>query len=117
MAAITASMLMSSQVGATAVRTISAASANSSGQQDPGGEFQPDLPALHLVGGALHNQPDDAAERLYRAEGDDEHRCGLDGERHVAGDLLEIILDEYGPVPLAQDWREGRVPRKPDLGV
>jgi hypothetical protein len=47
----------------------------------------------------------------------DEHRRCLDGERHVDGDLLEIILDEYGRVPLDQDWREGRVPRKMVFGA
>ena len=98
-AAITASLLMSSQVGGNGRAHDVGSEREFQREQDPGGEFQPDLAALHLVGGALQDQPDDAAERLYRAEGHDKNRRGLDGERHVAGDVLEIVLDEYGPVP------------------
>ena len=105
MVAITASLVMSSQVGATAVRTRSAASANSSASRIQVANLSQIVPARHLVGGALKDQRDDAAKRLQRAEADDEHRRGLDDERDEAGDLLEIVLDEYGPSPWSQDWR------------
>ena len=50
-----------------------------------------------LLGDVLHFL-DGAAECLNRADGHDQDRRGLDGERDVAGNLLEIVLDQYGPV-------------------
>ena len=52
MVAITESLLMSSQVGATAVRTRSAGKGEFEGKQDPGGELEPDGTAPHFVGRA-----------------------------------------------------------------
>ncbi len=68
-------------------------------EQNPGGELQPNLSSLHLVRRALEDESDDAAERLNRAEGHDKNRRGLDGERDEAGNLLEIVLDQYGADP------------------
>lgn len=92
MAAITASLAMSSQVGATAVRRRSAASANSSPSKDPGGEFEPDLAAHHLVGGAIEDRHDDVDDGLEGAEAYNENGTALDSERDIARDLVELLL-------------------------
>jgi hypothetical protein len=92
MVAITASLEMSSQVGATAVRTRSAASAIEP-KQNPGGESEPDLAALHFAraprdGGRHHGR-----DRLDRAERHHEHGTGLDNERDIARDHAELSFE------------------------
>jgi hypothetical protein len=93
MVAMTASLPMSSQVGATAVRTRSAASA---GEQDPGGEFEPDLAPAWGVRLALPDRFRHERERLHGAESDDEHGAGLNDERNEFGNLLELAVDRHG---------------------
>ena len=76
MVAITASLAMSSQVGATAVRTRSAARANWR-EQNPSREPDPDLPPLHLVGGFSEDRRNHSGKGLHSAECNDEHGASL----------------------------------------
>ena len=89
MVAITASFEMSSQVGATAVRTRSAASANSSASRIHVAKRSQNLPAAHLVGGAVERRGQHAGERLEGAVAHDKDGRSLDGE----GDNPAISLN------------------------
>lgn len=91
MVAITASLAMSSQVGATAVRTRSAARANSS-ELNPSREPDPDLPPLHLVGGFSEDRRNHSGKGLHSAEGNDEHGASLDEERDIARNRAELFF-------------------------
>lgn len=99
MAAITASLAMSSQVGATAVRRRSGGERELEPEQDPGGEFEPDLAAHHLVGGAIEDRHDDVDDGLEGAEAYNEDGTALDGERDIARDLVELLLQRYDRFP------------------
>ena len=96
MVAITASLEMSSQVGATAVRTRSAARAEFEREQDPGCEPDPDLPAAHLIGRSSDDAGEDRNERLERAERHDENGTRLDQKRDVVRDLAESFFERNG---------------------
>jgi hypothetical protein len=92
MVAITASLAMSSQVGATAVRTRSAASANSSASRIQGREPDPNLPSFHLAGGSSDHYDNDGGKCLEGAEGDNENGACLNDERDVARNLAELLM-------------------------
>jgi hypothetical protein len=103
MVAMTASFEMSSQVGATAVRKMSAASAFEP-EQDPGGESEPDLASFQPRRLAVGDRLYEGGHGLQRAEGDDEHRAALDGKRNVARDQIEFVCERrvQAPTPI---WR------------
>jgi hypothetical protein len=111
MVAMTASLLMSSQVGATAVRKMSAASANSKPEQYPSGEAEPDLASFDPRRLAGCDRPEQGGDRLQRAKGDDEHRAAFDGKSDVACDQIELLLERRVQAPQAPTpiWR--RPPR------
>src|SRR3990170_5647542 len=96
MVAITASFEMSYQVGATAVRTRSAARANSSASRIQVAKrsqiSRPSLPP----GGAPDDRRHHPPNGLDGAKGHDEHRPRLDDERDVARDLIELLFERYG---------------------
>lgn len=110
MVAITASFEISSQVGATAVRTRSAARANSSASKIPCGEFEPDLPADHLVGGAAKRGCQQAQQCLERAVAHDENGRRFDGEGDEPRDLLELLFESYGRFPRSSCRQIGAKP-------
>jgi hypothetical protein len=92
MVAITASLAMSSQVGATAVRTRSAAKGKLKREQNPSREPDPDLPPLHLVGGFSEDRRNHSGKGLHSAEGNDEHGASLDEERDIARNRAELFF-------------------------
>lgn len=61
-------------------------------EQDPGSEFEPDLAAHQLVGGAIEDRHDDVDDGLEGAEAYNENGTALDGERDIARDLVELLL-------------------------
>jgi hypothetical protein len=66
------------------------------GEQDPGGEFEPDLAPARAVRLALPDRFRHERERLRGAESDDEHGAGLNDERNEFGNLLELAIDRHG---------------------
>ena len=104
MVAMTASFEMSSQVGATAVRKMSAASANSSPSKiqvaNRSQIWRPSNPVAWPLAIAFMQ----GGHGLQRAEGDDEHRAALDGKRNVARDQIEFVCERrvQAPTPI---WR------------
>ena len=93
MVAITASLEMSSQVGATAVRTKIGGKRKFQREQDPGGEAEPDFTAARRVGLALPNRDCDMGYRLHGAEGDDQHGARLNEQRDELGNLFEVGVE------------------------
>jgi len=101
MVAMTASLLMSSQVGATAVRKMSG-ERKFEREQDPGGEAQPDLASFAPRRLAIGDRPKQSGHGLQRSEGDDEDGAALDGEGDVAGDEIELLLERRVQAPPLQ---------------
>jgi hypothetical protein len=98
--AITASFEISSQVGATAVRTRSAASANSSASKIQVANLSQISPADHLVGGAAERGSHQSGQRLDRAVAHDENGGRFDGKGDEPCNLLELLLEPYAGSPL-----------------
>jgi hypothetical protein len=111
MVAITASLLMSSQVGATAVRTRVCGKGKLERKQDPGGKLEPDRPAPHLVGGAAKSRAEHANQSLQGAVADDEDRRSLDGEGDKPCHFLEEVLECHSRSHFFRF-----APRKPPMG-
>ena len=99
MAAITASLAMSSQVGRHRRAQEVGGERELQPEQDPGGEFEPDLAAHHLVGGTIVDRHDDVDDGLEGAEAYNENGAALDGERDIARDLVELLLERYDRFP------------------
>jgi hypothetical protein len=98
MVAITASLPISSQVGATAVRTRSAARANSSASRIQVTNLS-QIPRPRVESRfALPDRRGDKPKRLQSAKGDDEHGAGLNEKRRGLGNLLELVVDGYGSI-------------------
>jgi hypothetical protein len=76
-------------------------------QQDPGGEFQPDLASAELGGLAGEDGAQDPPKRLRAADDDDDDGADLDDEGDIARDDVEVLLEWNGASPLA-DARESK---------
>jgi hypothetical protein len=83
MGAITPSLEMSSQVGATAGRKMPAASANSSASRIQVAKAEPDLAVLDFAGRACGDRLQQAGYGLKGAESHDKHGAPLDDRRNV----------------------------------
>jgi len=96
MVAITASLEMSSQVGATAVRKMSAASANSSASRiQVAKRSQIRRPSISPACDRLQQ----AGYGLKGAESHDEHGAALDDKCNVARDEIELAFERCIQVP------------------
>lgn len=84
-------------------------------EQDPSGEFEPDLPSAELVRGAREDRADDGDDRLGRSERDDDDRAHLDSKRDIVRDDVEIVLDRNGAVPLADAGKTKPIRLSPEL--
>ena len=99
MVAMTASLAMSSQVGATAVRTRSAASANSSASRIQVANLsQISRPASSLAP-RLKIAPIAPMIACSARKLHDEDRACLDEERDIDRDLAELLLERDGHAP------------------
>jgi len=88
MVAITASLAMSSQVGAHEI----GGKGKLKREQNPSREPDPDLPPLHLVGGFFEDRRNHSGKGLHSAEGNDEHGASLDEERDIARNRAELFF-------------------------
>jgi hypothetical protein len=78
------------------------------GQQNPGGELQPNFAAAELVGGPGEDGSEDTPKRLNAADDHDDDGAHLDDEGDIAGDDVEELLERNDPVPLSAALRLSR---------